>query len=94
MKKKIKRTMEEKLILCNCHSPEHQMLIFYDEEDNIAYVEYHLKPLPFFKRVIHAIKYIFGYRSKYGDFDEILIDEKYADYFIELGNKIKENASE
>ena len=89
----MKAKMEEKLILCNCFSPEHQMIIFYDKEDNIAYIEYHLKPLSFFERIKHAVKYIFGYRCKYGDFDEMIVDDKYADYFIELGSKLKENAS-
>ena len=81
--------MEEKLIRCACFSVEHQMIIDYDEEDNLAYVEIHLKPLPFFERVWHAIKYVFGHRSRYGDFDEMILDSKYADYFIELGNKLK-----
>lgn len=84
--------MEEKLIRCMCHSPEHQLIIDYDEEDNIAYIEYHLRPLPFFQRIKHAVKYIFGHRSIYGDFDEVLVDKEYADYFIELGTKLKENA--
>jgi hypothetical protein len=84
--------MDEKLIRCMCHSPEHQLIIDYDEEDNIAYIEYHLCPLPFFQRIKHAAKYIFGHRSIYGDFDEVLVDKEYADYFIELGTKLKENA--
>lgn len=84
--------MEEKLIRCMCHSPEHQLIIDYDEEDNIVYIEYHLRPLPFFQRIKHAVKYIFGHRSIYGDFDEVLVDKEYADYFIELGTKLKENA--
>ena len=88
------KKMEEKLILCVCHSPEHQMIIDYDKEDNLAYVEIHLNPDSFFKRLKNAIKYIFGHRSIYGDFDEMIIDSSYADYFIDLGNKLKKNASE
>ena len=84
--------MDEKLVRCACYSPEHQMIIDYDEKDNLAYVEIHLKPDNFFKRVRNAIRYIFGHRSIYGDFDEMIVDNTYADYFIELGNKLKENA--
>lgn len=84
--------MEEKLLRCICHSPEHQLIVDYDEEDNIAYVEVHLTPLPFFDRLKHAIKYILGHRSIYGDFDEVLLGNEHADYFIELGNKLKKNA--
>jgi len=39
--------MEEKLIVCECHNVEHQMFIYYDEEFNQAYVEFHLVKLPF-----------------------------------------------
>ena len=84
--------MEQKLIVCACHNVEHQMIIDYDKEDNLAYVEFHLVKLPFFKRVKHGIKYIFGHKSRYGDFDEMIIDDAYADYFIDLGNKLKKNA--
>ena len=83
--------MEEKLIVCACHNVEHQMIMYYDDEDNMVYVEFHLVKLPFFKRLKNGIKYIFGYESKYGDFDEILVDDTYADYFIDLGNKLKKN---
>ena len=89
----MKAKMEEKLILCVCHSPEHQMIISYDEEDNLAYAEIHLNPDTFFKRIKNAVKYIFGHRSIYGDFDEMIIDSTYADYFIDLGTKLKKNAS-
>lgn len=86
--------MEEKLIICECHNPEHQIIVYYDNEDNYAYLEYHLSKLPFWERLKYGIKYIFGYQSKYGAFDEIIIGEKYADYFIELGNKLKRKPSE
>lgn len=84
--------MDEKLIVCACFNVEHQMIIEYDEEDNLAYVEYHLAKLPFWKRLWHGIKYIFGYRSKYGDFDEMIITDKYGEYLKELGEKLLNNA--
>lgn len=84
--------MEQKLIVCACHNVEHQMIIDYDKEDNLAYVEFHLVKLPFLKRLMNGIRYIFGYESRYGDFDEMIIDSTYADYFIDLGTKLKKNA--
>ena len=84
--------MEQKLIVCACHNVEHQMIIDYDKEDNLAYVEFHLVKLPFLKRLRNGIRYIFGYESRYGDFDEMIIDSTYADYFIDLGTKLKKNA--
>lgn len=87
--------MEEKLIVCACHNVEHQAIIYYDKEFNQAYVEYHLCKLPFMKRLCNGIKYIFGYTSKYGDFDEMIIGEEYGEYFKILGEKLlKEKPSE
>ena len=80
--------MEEKLLVCECHNVEHQAIIYYDREDNLAYIEYHLCKLPFLKRLKSGIKYIFGYTSKYGDFDEMVIGSDYGEYFIDLGTKL------
>lgn len=81
--------MDEQLIICSCHNVEHQVIIYYDKEDNVAYAEYHLCKLPFWQRLKYGIKYIFGYQSRYGAFDEMIIDKKYGDYFIKLGNWLK-----
>ena len=86
------KKMDEKLLICACHSPEHQMIIDYDEEDNLAYVEIHLAPLPFFKRLKNGIKYIFGHRSIYGDFDEMILTNEYGAYLKDLGEKLIKNA--
>ena len=41
---------------------------------------YNLKPeRNVLKRIIHAVKYIFGHRSAYGDFDEFIFNPKDAD---------------
>lgn len=61
------------LLRCKCHSNEHIIIVDYFEEDDEFYIDIHLTPLSFFERIIHAIKYIFGYRSKYGDFDTIIL---------------------
>ena len=63
----------EELIICSCHSPEHQMIFRTIDGDDDVYITIHLCKLPFFKRLWHGVKYIFGYTSKYGDFDEIII---------------------
>lgn len=63
------------LLICECHSKEHQIIISNDED--FAYCSIHLNKLPFFKRLINGIKYIFGYRCKYGDFDEFLFSKEH-----------------
>ncbi len=64
------------VMFCQCHMPEHIMLIGYwpdEKECKEVYLTIHLCPLPFWKRLKNGIKYIFGHRSKYGDFDEFIL---------------------
>ena len=42
-----------------------------DDED--LFMEIHLSPLPFWRRVKNAVRYVLGKRSLYGDFEEILL---------------------
>jgi hypothetical protein len=69
--------MTEELLLCQCGDPSHQLIIFYDDEQEVptVYVTVHLSPnRNFFKRLWRGIKYIFSNkRSIYGDFDEIIL---------------------
>ena len=76
--------MREKMIICNCGNVEHQMLMAYDpdEPEYLAremWVEIHLSSHKnILRRTIAAIKYIFGYRSRYGDWDCIDIGHRKA----------------
>ena len=65
-------------IECQCSSDEHLMILkdVVDEDFACVIVSMHLAPLPWYKRIIHAIRYIFGYRNAYGDFAEIILDKK------------------
>ena len=69
--------MTDELLLCQCGDPSHQLIIFYDDEQEVptVYVTVHLSPnRNFFKRLWRGIKYIFfNKRSIYGDFDEIIL---------------------
>lgn len=62
------------VFICECNSPEHQAIFtWYDLEGlKAVYMEVHLKPFGFWTRLKHAIKYVFGHRSNYGDFDEFI----------------------
>lgn len=68
----MKKQLEE-LVLCQCENMEHQMMFRTVTEDGGVFVTFHLCRLPFWKRLIHGIKYIFGYTSRYGDFDEMIL---------------------
>jgi hypothetical protein len=79
--------MEEKILLCACSSAEHQIMINVDNDDPkdpIVYCTIHLAKLSFFERLVHGIKYIFGYRCKYGDFEEFIFKPEHKDKVKEI----------
>lgn len=71
------------LFICDCENTEHQLIFSYDEndkDDESLYVTVHLKPEQnICKRIWRAVKYIFGYRSRYGEFDEFIFNPHDAD---------------
>jgi hypothetical protein len=69
--------MERKIFVCECSSLEHQVSFWYDEDEDTLYVETHLVTHKnFFKRLWVGLKYAFGYKSRFGEWDEILLDPK------------------
>lgn len=71
---------EETIFICECFSPEHQ-IVFETQKDIIQDVgefdtvvmSIHLVKKSFWRRIKVGIKYIFGYKCKYGSFDEVLL---------------------
>jgi len=62
------------ILLCSCGSAEHQLIFIKDLEDKMVYAQIHLTTYRnFYKRLLVGIKYAFGHRSVYGEFDEIII---------------------
>ena len=62
-------------ILCDCEHPEHQFILSYFVGDKTEmFMDIHLADRGFWLGLIYAIKYIFGYRSRYGAFDEIILN--------------------
>jgi hypothetical protein len=89
----MKVTDVEEFFLCACHSPEHQVLLIgfasEDERERELYLTIHLSQYKgFFGRLWGAIKYIFGYRSKYGDFDTWLLRPDDAERFKAAIDKV------
>lgn len=62
------------IFVCNCSSIEHQITINCEEEDGYKEVLccIHLVKLPFWERLWNGIKYIFGHKCKYGNFEEFI----------------------
>lgn len=69
--------MDTKLILCECASMEHQLVfVSFEDEPDVIYAQVHLTHKPFWQRVKTAIKHILGHRSRYGDWDDIIISRQ------------------
>jgi len=69
--------LERIITTCDCHSIEHQIAFWYDEDDKCLHCEPHLVNHDgFFKRLWCGLKYAFGYKSKFGAWDDIILNEK------------------
>ena len=71
--------MENNILICDCLSVEHQIVIsrYTDDSYNSKMVlaQIHLSSnRGFFSRLKHGIKYIFGYKCKYGDWDKFVFN--------------------
>lgn len=83
--------MKNEYFECRCHSPEHTLAFYLDEEEpKMLYGVIFLNSGSFFTRICNSIKYIFGYKCKYGHFDEFIVDPENAQRLIDLLEKIKE----
>jgi hypothetical protein len=70
--------------ICSCGHHDHMVIVNIFDWHNDRKIKgpgglelcfsFHLAPHPFHKRIWNAIKYVLGFRSTYGDFDETLID--------------------
>ena len=60
------------------------MFVVTADRDEV-FIEVHLAPAPWPQRVVRALRYVLGRRSKYGDFEEILLDPATA---VALGDQL------
>ena len=67
-------------IRCHCQDTEHMAVMTYyepvKEDDKEIYFHFHLAQHGFFRRLKEAIKYIFGYKCRYGMYDELLLTDR------------------
>ena len=82
---------EHTILVCECSSTEHQIVFMKDEDDGFIYCHIHLTPKTFWERIKNGIKYIFGYRSIYGDFDEIILSPKHKHKIKEMYEFLETN---
>ena len=79
-KGKIWKKTNTETVFCDCHSPEHQFSFswFEDKYEPEMYFSIHLSRQNFVSRLKSAIKHIFGYQCKYGDWDEVCLYKQQA----------------
>ncbi len=69
--------MEDKFLVCDCMSDEHTLRFTFDLEDGEMWTGVYLHNYHnIFERIWIAIKYVFGYKCKYGHFDCFVTREK------------------
>jgi hypothetical protein len=91
------------LLICDCHSTDHQIILLheYDEETDengnitkkwpMCYVHIHLNNYhTFWQRIKYGIKYIFGYKCRYGAFDEFIFNPEDAPKLQKLVDHLNE----
>lgn len=83
--------MDRELVVCSCGNNEHQMIFTTFPDEGFVYAIIHLTKLPFLKRLKLGIKYIFGYQSRYGAFDEIVLDKYHIPSLEKVISKLKNN---
>lgn len=85
----IKETTQ--IFVCDCHSREHQIVFEYDFDDNLVYCHIHLINYSFFKRLKNGLRYIFGYKCRYGHWDEFVWQVEHAEKLKEMSDLLKKN---
>ena len=83
---------------CECGSDEHRLVFKYDIEDEdwplVTANAFLHHWYPWYKRVWIGIKYVFGYKCKYGHFDEFIMKPEDAERLRGLLDKWLEETND
>ena len=86
--------MRPTIFICSCNSTDHQMVIYHTTDPLYgpeAYVHVHLIRRSFWYRLKYAIKYVFSYKSRYGAWDEFILDPTHVTSLEKLINHLNSN---
>lgn len=90
--------VEKLYIQCECSSDEHLVKLSRwkndsgDPDDDWVSLTVHLHAWEgFFRRIWVAIKFVFGYRCRYGEWDEVVISPSDFDKFIQFFEAAKKD---
>lgn len=67
---------------CRCSTPEHTVRFAKDEDS--MYITFFLSFGPWYERLFVATKYLFGYKCRYGHFDEIVLGRKEVENLVRI----------
>lgn len=84
--KDLLKQMSPILFICECGSREHQIVIEYDNDDNLIYCHIHLVKKGFLRRLKAGLKYIFGYKCRYGHWDEFIFKPEHLKQLSEFSD--------
>lgn len=66
--------MKKEYFACTCNSPEHHFVFNWDYDCEEAYLQIYLhNHKNIVKRLLVAVKYILGYKSRYGHWDSVIL---------------------
>lgn len=76
---------------CQCSSLEHTLRFWFDDDESFpcVYASVFLDEAPWHRRLWMGLKYIFGYKSRYGHFGEFMLRPEDADRLIAVLEKLK-----
>lgn len=80
------------VLICECSSREHQIIIEHDNEDNLTYCHIHLVKHGFWRRLKVGLKYIFGYKCRYGQWEEFILKPEHATQLRELSDLLSRHS--
>ena len=89
--------MEETILICSCNSTDHQMVIYKDIDPlygPAVYIHMHLSKRSFWYRLKYAILYLFGYKSRYGAWDEFILESKHIAALEDVISHLLSNETE
>lgn len=89
------QTHHDIILKCDCSSPEHTVFVemhrWTSDPEPTFYIFTSLSDMRFFKRLWLGIKYIFGYKCRYGQYQETVVFlEEMVEFHKALGSVLKE----
>jgi hypothetical protein len=87
--------MSDDYFECSCHSPEHTLKFTFDDDPEYPaiYVCVFLAEGKLLTRIWNAIKYVLGYKCRYGHFDEFILQREDCDRLVSVVNKFKNSGT-